>query len=257
MSPVKVNADFDYRLVKKGDVLIVYHLNVLRFIPKHAKINMGKLTDVDGTEYQVSECLFHTPGEHTIMGAKFDAELQVIHKCIKGQFKQKAVVAVLYKRKPGAVVQAFEEMDILNLPNPLFREGQNLLAKDFHIMKFVYDDDQYNSPPPFDYYKYRGSFSFPPCEEDVIWFVLEDPIFMGTTSYAFLRDVPNPPKTKSTGKCAGGKAGAMTYADNFDGTNREVQPLRDREVFFYDRTKGCSPFTPKPKQPSGHYEKLE
>jgi len=27
---------------------------------------MGKLTDVDGTEYAVSEVLLHTPAEHTI-----------------------------------------------------------------------------------------------------------------------------------------------------------------------------------------------
>jgi hypothetical protein len=38
------------------------------------------------------------------MGKKFDAELQVIHKCIKGEFKLKAVLAVLYKKRPGAVV---------------------------------------------------------------------------------------------------------------------------------------------------------
>lgn len=87
MSDVKVNAEFDWRLVKKGDVLIVYHLNILRFMPKHKNINMGKLTDLDATEYQVSELLLHTPGEHTVMGRKFDAELQVIHKAIKGSFK--------------------------------------------------------------------------------------------------------------------------------------------------------------------------
>jgi len=70
-----MNSDFDYKLVKKNDVLIVYHLNILRFVPKHAKVNMGKLSDVDGTEYAVSEVLFHAPGEHTIVGRKFDAEL--------------------------------------------------------------------------------------------------------------------------------------------------------------------------------------
>lgn len=64
MTEVTVNADFDYRVVKKSDVMVVYHLNVLRFIPKN-KAKMGKLTDVDGTEYEVSEVLLHTPAEHT------------------------------------------------------------------------------------------------------------------------------------------------------------------------------------------------
>lgn len=66
LDPIKVNADFDYRLVKKGDVEIVYHTNILRILPKNSRINMGKLTDIDGTEYQVSEVLIHTPAEHTI-----------------------------------------------------------------------------------------------------------------------------------------------------------------------------------------------
>lgn len=72
---IKVNAEFDYRLVKKGDVEIVYHTNILRILPKSSKINMGKLTDIDGTEYQVSEVLIHTPAEHTIRNIKYDAEL--------------------------------------------------------------------------------------------------------------------------------------------------------------------------------------
>ena len=31
---------------------------------------------------------------------------------------------------------------------------------------------------------------------------------------------------------------------NYDGSNRELQPLRKRKVFFYDRAKGCSPYSP-------------
>jgi len=36
---------------------------------------MGKMTDLDGTEYQVSEVLLHTPAEHKINGQTFHAEL--------------------------------------------------------------------------------------------------------------------------------------------------------------------------------------
>jgi len=75
MNNIKINAEFDYRLVKKGDILVVYHLNILRFIPKHSQVNVGKLVDLDGTEYKVSEILLHTPAEHRIMNKKFDAEL--------------------------------------------------------------------------------------------------------------------------------------------------------------------------------------
>jgi len=53
---------------KKLDLDIVYTVNVLRIIPKNSKVFLGKLTDVDGTEYDASEILIHTPAEHTREG---------------------------------------------------------------------------------------------------------------------------------------------------------------------------------------------
>jgi len=45
---------------------------------------------------------------------------------------------------------------------------------------------------------------------------------MGTTVWEFLRDVPNPPNVKGGKDCKKTAAGVMTYADNYDGTNREI-----------------------------------
>jgi carbonic anhydrase len=38
-------------------------------------------------------------------------------------------------------------------------------------MKFLFPDDKYKDPDPFNYYKYMGSMTSPPCEENVVWFV--------------------------------------------------------------------------------------
>jgi len=62
------------------------------------------------------------------------------------------------------------------------------------VMKLMYNDE-WQSPAPFNYYKYRGSYTSPPCEEDVIWFVASEPIPLGNTVVNFIRDSLIPPKS--------------------------------------------------------------
>jgi hypothetical protein len=95
-------------------------------------------------------------------------ELQVIHHAIKGEYKNKAVLSYLFYKKPGAKNNFFEEMDILNLPNPLFKENANFINDNLNINKILYSDGELLNPPPFNYYKYRGSFTHPPCEGMVL-----------------------------------------------------------------------------------------
>jgi len=52
--------------------------------------------------------------------------------------------------------------------------------------------------------------------------VKAEPVPIGSTVWAFVRDVPNPPKLKGEKQCDTPKAGVVTYADNYDGTNREI-----------------------------------
>lgn len=46
-----MNANFDYPTVNKDEVKVVYDRNMLRLIPKSEKVNLGRLTDIDGTIY--------------------------------------------------------------------------------------------------------------------------------------------------------------------------------------------------------------
>lgn len=48
---------------------------------------------------------------------------------------------MLYKVTPGATVQFFEEFDILNLPNPMNTDIEDVLKSDFNVMKMMYNDD--------------------------------------------------------------------------------------------------------------------
>lgn len=46
-----MNANFDYPVVKKEDLKLVYDRNILRLSGKRENINLGRLTDIDGTIY--------------------------------------------------------------------------------------------------------------------------------------------------------------------------------------------------------------
>lgn len=62
-----------------------------------------------------------------------------------------------------------------------------------------------------------------------------------------IRDALNPP-----GKSPHDKE------PNYDGSNRFIQPIRNRVVFYYDMKKGCSPYQKRDGwEWKGHWEKLK
>lgn len=248
---------FDYNEVPKEDIKVIFNTNIMRIVPKNDEVNLGTLTDIDGNMFKVREVQFHTPGDHTVRGRKVDLEIQIIHECIQGEFKEKAVVSFLYKKKAGAKVRFFEEFDILNLPNPINPEAENVIASNFNIWKFIYDDEDLVQPPPFNHYKYRGSFAFPPCEENVNWYIKAEVMDLSMTTITFIKDAILKPKI--FGDCENGDKDADDMPENGDGNNREAQPLRDRQVYYFDREKSCNPYNApkKPPQTIGHFEKVE
>ncbi|KAE8098733.1 hypothetical protein FH972_016774 [Carpinus fangiana] len=53
----------------------------------------GKIT-INGTDYKLLKCHWHSPSEHTFNGTSYDLEIHVVHKSSSGKF---AVVGILYK----------------------------------------------------------------------------------------------------------------------------------------------------------------
>lgn len=96
----------------------------------------------------------------------------------------------MYARQAGELPDVFSCFDLLNFPNPNMNLNSDALVKDIHVLNFIFDDeDKILINPPFNYYKYMGSKTTPPCEESVVWFVLSEPRLVGPTVLAMFRDV--------------------------------------------------------------------
>jgi carbonic anhydrase len=49
---------------------------------------------INGTQYRVKQCHWHSPSEHTINGKRFDLEVHLVHDSPNGSI---AVIGILYK----------------------------------------------------------------------------------------------------------------------------------------------------------------
>jgi carbonic anhydrase len=119
----------------------------------------GSWLEVDGQCYALKQFHVHTPSEHTFDGVHLDAEIHLVHADAAGNV---AVVGVLVRS--GAKNPAFASVH-----GTLPREGQTKTLTG-RI------DPGAMLPESRRTYRYTGSFTTPPCTENVEWFVLEQPI---------------------------------------------------------------------------------
>ena len=90
--------------------------------------------------------------------------------------KNSAILAFIVEDVPGANVLELNNWDLLNVPNPGVPFSETFFSKPLNVWKFMYPEENYNQNIPFSYYKYMGSKTSPPCEENVIWFIHGEPI---------------------------------------------------------------------------------
>ena len=120
----------------------------------------GSHIRIEDKFFELKQFHFHAPSEHTINGSHADMEMHLVHKAKDGVV---TVVAVMIKQ--GAENRSFTSI-WENLPTPVKREVQ--VARTVDATDLL--------PRNHTYYRYRGSFTTPPCTEGVTWFVLTVPI---------------------------------------------------------------------------------
>ena len=216
---------------------------------RHEKF--GKVVTMDGAVYYAQEIVFHTPSEHTKNGKAYDMEIQIIHYGqTKGDIAKQVILSFLIQKKPGVYNKFLDDLDIFNLPNPLNKERD--ILTNLYIPKLFYNSDDEDIPvmKPFSFYTYQGSLTTPPCTENTIIFVASKPIELGSTAIQLFQEALRIPDIMN-------EKGDIILSDWIPMSNRNIQPLNGRPVFFYDHEKYCGPDTDKSKKPSiGHYEKL-
>ena len=144
---------------------------------------------VGGKRFSLEQFHFHSPSEHTIDGRHSPMEMHLVHKGADGE------VAVV-----GVMIEAGEEnaaLEVLwqNLPTVENRANRTQMQIDVGAVL----------PADHDYLHYTGSFTTPPCTEDVRWMMMRQPIQLSKAQIAAFRAIIN-------------------------NNNRPVQPLNGRAI---------------------------
>ncbi|KAL1554652.1 carbonic anhydrase [Salvia divinorum] len=157
--------------------------------------------DATGTNltYNLLQCHWHIPSEHTINGDRYNLELHMVHRNSQGKF---AVVAILYDLGNS---DPFLDKILANISH--FIKGEEKI--DLGVVDPW--DIKFGSKK---YYRYMGSLTATPCTEGVLWTVLDNVRTTSSEQIATLRKIVH---------------------DDFKNNARPSQPLNDRIVSKYSQ----------------------
>ncbi|KAG8371943.1 hypothetical protein BUALT_Bualt12G0015300 [Buddleja alternifolia] len=119
---------------------------------------------INNDAYNLQQCHWHTPSEHTLNYERFRMELHLVHTNAQGNI---AVIGILFR---------------LGAPDPFLRYVSSLA----HIYHYV--DPSLIRVPGVQYYRYNGSLTTPPCSENVSWTVMRT---VRTASWSQIRALRN------------------------------------------------------------------
>lgn len=120
----------------------------------------GSFLHVGDDKFALEQFHVHTPSEHTIDGKHFDMEIHFVHKSKSGE------VAVV-----GVLVHGDEKSE---LDFPLYSDLPS--KPDENVSRDETENPSDFLPQSREYFSYTGSFTTPPCTEDIRWIVMKQTI---------------------------------------------------------------------------------
>ncbi|KAK9403188.1 carbonic anhydrase 13-like [Crotalus adamanteus] len=151
--------------------------------------------------------------EHAVDGAKFPAELHVVHW---NADKYPSFVEAAQKPDGLAVMAVFLKLGECNSQLKKITDQLDTIKVKGNQHRFTNFDPSCLLPHSLDYWTYLGSLTVPPLLESVIWIILREPISVCSEQLAKFRNL----------LCTGEGEHAYCMLKNF----RPPQPLRGREV---------------------------
>ncbi|KAF5474181.1 hypothetical protein F2P56_006101 [Juglans regia] len=126
---------------------------------------------INGTDYKLLQCHWHSPSEHTFNGSRYDLELHVVHLSTGGEI---AVIGIVYKygRHDPFLTELLHHIKSVG------NEERNLGTVNPGVIKFGSRK----------YYRYIGSLTVPPCTEGVIWTIVKKVRTVSREQVAALRE---------------------------------------------------------------------
>ncbi|VVA30269.1 PREDICTED: alpha carbonic anhydrase [Prunus dulcis] len=158
------------------------------------KGDAGKI-NINGTDFGLLQCHWHSPSEHTFNGSRYALELHVIHLSSTHKI---AVIGIVYK---------------YGRPDPflskLLHHIKSVGTKEVDIGMINSGDIKFGSRK---YYRYIGSLTVPPCTEGVIWTIVKKVRTVSREQVRALREAVH---------------------DGFEANARPTQQLDGRPVLLY------------------------
>ncbi len=175
---------FDYHA---SQIDLVYNGHTIEEIEDHKS-----LLFIGEKEFVLEQFHFHSPSEHTVDGKHFAMEMHLVHKSSDGNV---AVVAVFIEEGDD---NAAYDVVWDYLPNDANRERKQSTTVDAGALL----------PQRRQHFSYTGSFTTPPCTEDVQWIVMKNAVALSKEQIARFRAI-------------------------IDHNNRPVQPLNGRTISLF------------------------
>jgi len=194
-SPININVDIDQSVEDTPAALAFHDASapwkiINRGYTVQVNAAPGNTVQIEGEEYELLQFHFHIPSEHRIAGSRAEMELHLVHRNRTGAF---AVVSILIKAGANnpAIATLWEHL-------PDVGKTYQLAPNTIHISDLL--------PPHFTYYSYSGSLTTPPCNEEVQWTVLAEPIYLSKNqiaTFASLYPINSRPLQPTNGRTIG------------------------------------------------------
>ncbi|XP_042479776.1 alpha carbonic anhydrase 4-like [Macadamia integrifolia] len=151
--------------------------------------------NIEGTDYSLKSCHWHSPSEHTFTGLRYLLELHMVHSSSDGKV---AVVGIVYR---------------YGRPDPFlaklvpYLNSVGTTGKDVGII----NPREINFPSK-GYYRYMGSLTTPRCTEGVTWTIIKEAGVVSRAQMRALRKAVEP---------------------GYEANARPIQQLNNRTVLLY------------------------